>query len=86
MKTQTSSPRSIATGFEPTNTRNDRKATTMNFSNELQMLLNREVPRMLPEGEQRFRRMMDEAVAGVVRQAFDEKDLAAFHVTQMVVR
>jgi hypothetical protein len=55
----------------------------MEFDLQLQLLLKHEMPRMTAEGEAQFRSLMEKAIEGVVRQAFEQDILDAFRVTKM---
>lgn len=55
------------------------------ISNPLQQLLMWGVPKMTDEGAARFHHNLEAAIRNVVTQAFDPQELAAFHVTEMIV-
>lgn len=56
----------------------------MQLSQELQDLLAKEVPSMPDQGRQHFELLMEQAVSSVVRRAFTQDYLDAYHVTRMV--
>lgn len=54
------------------------------ITRQLEQLLLWGVPKMTPEGAARFQQLMEEAVWGVVWEAFNQRELEAFHVTNMM--